>query len=393
MSPSRICPTLRDSAARALRVLPCLALLIALVGAVPPAVSAEGIQVGDLSATYSFSESLTFEAQFAAGAPLSEAIVFFGRAGYPLVRRAYAAVPSGPRGTVQYVENLEQGQFAPGTLFRYWWEFTAADGSTAVTPERTLEYTDRRFEWQVLPGDRVDLHYYGTARQAGTLLEAAEEAIQRLEADLGVPEVGRVSIYSYQSARDMALALTPRSEVYDDRVLTLGVAIDERTLLLLGTHRDARQTVAHELSHIVVGQATDNPFTTLPRWLDEGLAMHAEGALPVANRNALESAVRSDSLISLRSMTSYTGQAGDVDLFYGQAYSVVDYMLAEFGQGKMRELLSVFAEGVRQDEALQRTFGFGLDHLEDLWRESLGLQPRARPTPVCTSTAPAPRTF
>jgi hypothetical protein len=44
------------------------------------------------------------------------------------------------------------------------------------------------------------------------------------------------------------------------------------------------------LSHIVVGLATKNPFGDLPRWLDEGLAMYAEGELPARNRRALEQA-------------------------------------------------------------------------------------------------------
>ncbi len=365
----------------------CLALLIALTALEPLSVSGAGIEVVSADATYAFSESLTFEAQVSGSASLSEAIVFFGRVDSPLVRRAYAQVPSGAPAMVSFTEKLEPGQYAPGTLFRYWWEFTATDGSTAASAAQTFEYTDPRFDWQVQSGARVDLYYYGAARQAAALAEAAEAAIERLEVDTGVTAGGRVRVYSYQSARDMSLALTSRSDAYDDRVLTLGVAVDDHTLLLLGTHRDAQQIVAHELSHIVVGNATKNPFTGLPRWLDEGLAMYAEGAFPDSNRNALDAAVRADRLISLRSMTSYSGQASDVDLFYGQAYSIVDYMLGEFGRDKMRTLLGVFSEGVRQDDALRRTFGFGLDHLEDLWRRSLGMEPRERPTPSGTATS------
>ena len=130
-----------------------------------------------------------------------------------------------------------------------------------------------------------------------------------LQAETGVSMTDRAQIYVYNSQSDMALALSQRSEGYDDRVLTLGVAVDERTLLLLGSHRDVQRTVAHELSHIVVGLATDNPYSSLPSWLDEGLAMYAEGQLPEENVQALDDAIQANDLLSLRSLSSYSGQA------------------------------------------------------------------------------------
>ncbi len=392
MSPSRISPRLPEAkpALRAWQprcaLLLALFLVLATLGPLPT--EAAGLAISDSRATFAFSESLTFEARVTGAAPLTEAILFFGRVGYPLVRRVYPPLPTGTDGTLRYVEELEQGQFAPGTLFQYWWECTASDGSTATNATQTFEYTDPRFGWQVLSGERVDLYYYGAAKRGQALAEAGEATIRGLEQDTGVPAGGRVRVYAYESARDMSLALTRRSAAYDDRVLTLGVAVDDHTLLLLGTHRDAQEILAHELSHIIVGAATANPFAGLPRWLDEGLAMYAEGALPDANRQALEQAVKHDQLISLRSMTSYSGQAEDVDLFYGQAYSVVHYVLEEFGRDRMRALLGVFAEGVRQDDALREAFGFGLDRLEDLWRGSLGLEPRPR---AQATTTPAGR--
>jgi hypothetical protein len=156
------------------------------------------------------------------------------------------------------------------------------------------------------------------------------------------------------------------------------VAVDEYTLLLLGAHRDVLKTAAHELSHIVVGIATDNPYIALPRWLDEGLAMYAEGELRDDNRYALEDAIKADRLLSVRSMTSYSGRASDVDLFYGQAHSIVSFMLDSFGRARLHDLLDAFSEGMRQEDALMRVYGFGLDELDDRWRASLGLEPRRR---------------
>jgi hypothetical protein len=53
----------------------------------------------------------------------------------------------------------------------------------------------------------------------------------------------------------------------------------------------------------------------------------------------------------------------------------------------MHALLSVFAQGTLQEDALQRVYGFGLDELDNRWRASLGLKPRERPTPGTTPAA------
>jgi hypothetical protein len=388
MSPSRTCPALPDRYARTawLVLAAVLVASLALWGALPLRASAQGggPAVSGSQATFTFPESLAFQVHVERAAGVREVILFFGRAESPLVRRVYPAFAPGAEWTVRYTEDLEPGQYAPGTVFRYWWEFLLEDGTVHATEPQTFEYTDPRFDWEVLAGERVDLYHYADARRGGALLAAAEAAIARLEEDTGVPVDRRVRVYSYASARDMSLALASRSEAYDDRVLTLGVAVDDHTLILLGSHRDAEMIVAHELSHIVVGIATANPFAGLPRWLDEGLAMYAEGEdLPPANRSALEEAIRRDALLSLRSMTSYSGQAAQVDLFYAQAHSIVAFLLEEHGRDRMRELLAVFAEGSRQDDALERVHGHDLTGLEDRWRASLGLAPRSgAPTAV-----------
>jgi hypothetical protein len=118
--------------------------------------------------------------------------------------------------------------------------------------------------------------------------------------------------------------------------------------------------------------------------------MYAQGELPVDNRRALERAVQQNDLLSIRSMTSYTGQAELVDLYYGEAYSVVEFMLREWGQPNMRELLQVFAEGTPQEDALQHVYHVGLQDLDAAWRTDLGLGPRAVATPGAAVTEEEP---
>lgn len=370
-------------------------VLVLLLWALPVCADAP-IDIVSTQSRYIFSESLIFSIEASSTRPIVEAVLFYGRDGERLVRRIYPNFAPGTEIRIEYVEDLEKGQFAPGTLIHSWWQLATDDGGVGTSDRSTLEYTDDNHDWQSTAGERVDLFWYGSDEDdARDLQVAADEAVMRLEEEIGVSVDRRASVYVYNSERDMDKALSQRSEAFDDRVLTLGVKVDEDTLLLLGTHRDARLTLAHELCHIVVGIATDNPYADLPRWLDEGLAMYAEGQLPPDNRQAFERAIDRDELLSIRSMTSYSGRPELVDLYYGEVYSVVDFMLREYGRDKMRELLDVFSEGARQEEALLQVYGFGLDQLDSRWRASLGLGPRESPEaeapPPVTEERPSPQ--
>ncbi|MHB0857011.1 MAG: peptidase MA family metallohydrolase [Anaerolineae bacterium] len=377
------------SNSRVLRLASILLLLAAFLLGTLPVYASAPITVRSDTYRVTFSQSLTFTLEASAEVPIVDAVLFYGRANDRLVRRIYPSFTPGPAVRIQHVEELEPGQFAPGTELRYWWQLRGEEGDELITTATTFAYLDDTQDWQLLAGERVDLFWYGRAQAvAERVAERAESVISVLEDITGVPMAQRVRVYLYNSQRDMAPALSLRSEGYDDRVMTLGVAVDEVTLLLLGSHRDVEGVVAHELSHIVVGHDTQNPYSDLPRWLDEGLAMYAEGDLSEQHRAILEQAVAADALLSVRSMTSYSGRAEEVDLFYAEAYSIVDYMRTEFGEDHMRDLLSAFGEGMRQEEALQQVYGFGLEALDTLWRASLGLSPRQKvwtPTPAATA--------
>jgi hypothetical protein len=281
---------------------------------------------------------------------------------------------------------LEPGELAVGSRIEYDWHIVDAAGNEFRT-FTTLDYEDDRFAWKRVGEGNIILFWYDSSEEeARRLLGYATQSLARLQDEMGVTLDQPVQIYVYRSKSDMSLALPRTSESYDERILTLGVVVDEATLLLLGPHRDVEGTIAHELSHIVIGLATDNPYASPPRWLDEGLAMYAEGELPAGNRRALEAAIRRDQLISVHSLSGYTGDPGQVDLFYGEVYSLVEYLLQTYGKEKMTQLLAAIREGLYQEDALQRVYGFGVDELDAQWRVSLGLQPRGTSSPAAPVT-------
>ena len=56
-------------------------------------------------------------------------------------------------------------------------------------------------------------------------------------------------------------------------------------------------------------------------------------------------------------------------LSYAQSYSLVEFLITSYGQGKMLELLNTFKQGSSYDGALEKVYGFDMDGLNTLWRD------------------------
>jgi hypothetical protein len=133
-----------------------------------------------------------------------------------------------------------------------------------------------------------------------------------------------------------------------------------------------KRALVHELTHLVVRQATFSPYGQLPLWLDEGLAMYNEGELDPVFRSQLEEAILKGELISVRSLCSpFSAYSDKARLSYAQSYSLVEYLLEDYGQDKMLDLLTLLAQGSTYDEALTEVYGFDINGLDTRWRATL----------------------
>ncbi len=355
------------------------------------AVADGGMRIVSNSHTLEFAEAITYNLALEMATPVTEVTLYYRREGEGVTVRVPIELVPG-ESSFTYTWELEPGTIPVGEPIEYEWRVRDEAGTVLQTEPLTFVYADDRFDWRTEAEGSILLHWYGPdSTMAGRLLGYATAAISRLQDEVGVDISQPIEIYVYNTKSDMSLTLPRKSEAYDERILTLGVVVDDATLLLLGSHEGVEGTIAHELSHIVVGLATENPYVDLPRWLDEGLAMYAEGELPAINRRALEAAVKSDGLISVRSLSAYTGDPEQVDLFYGEAYSLVDFLLRKYYDDKMAQLLDVFVEGISQEEALMRVYGFGIDELDAKWRQSLGLMPRRVASEAVPTAAPPDR--
>ncbi|MBI2304106.1 MAG: hypothetical protein HYU86_05105 [Chloroflexi bacterium] len=293
---------------------------------------------------------------------------------------AYPDFSPGKRVTAQYYfqTNVPPRTYVPpGTDMSFYWVIQDKAGNKYQTESTPFVYEDVRFQWKSVSGGGITLYYYSFREVfAQQLLEEAQASVKRLSAQAGITYDRPMKIFAYDSKQDMDPALQERSEAYTRQTVTMGTVVSPQIMLLLGNHPQVKDTVAHEVSHMVIKQATENPYVDLPAWLDEGLAMNAEKNVAEQYQFRLNAAVLHDDLLSLKSLSALVGHPAEVTIFYAEAWSSVKYLLDTYGQEKMADLLRTFKEGNTADGALKKVYGFDVEGLDNAWRVSLGLKPR-----------------
>ncbi|RJQ39681.1 MAG: peptidase MA domain-containing protein [Dehalococcoidia bacterium] len=285
---------------------------------------------------------------------------------------AEVAVPFTPGTQVDAGYTLDMrftGGLPPGTAVRYWWLLTDAGGRVTTSEVKRVDWHDARYAWRSLSEGQLTIYWYaGNDAFAREMMAAAQAALPRLGQDTGTLLSSPVSVYLYNGSGDLQGAMVFPSEwtggaAYPDYgIITLGVS---PVMLDWG-----KRTVAHELAHLVVHQLTDNPYLDIPVWLDEGMAMYAEGPLEGQFTTSFRRAVAADRLFTVRTLSSpFSALTDQAVLAYAQSFSIVDYLIGTYGQSRMLELLGVFRQGSDYDAALLKVYGFDTDGLNRLWRD------------------------
>jgi len=246
-----------------------------------------------------------------------------------------------------------------------------AAGNKLETPLAKVHFDDLRYNWQSLNKSDLTLFWYeGDDSFARELIGACEQGLARLTRDIGTYPEKPIKLYIYTSANDLQGAMIFPQE------WTGGAAFTEFGTIAIGISPDqvdwGKRALVHELTHLVVHQATFSPYGELPLWLDEGLAMYNEGELDPYFRAYLDEAISEDKLISVRSLCSpFSAEPEKAYLSYAQSYSLVEYLLDNYSQDKILNLLTLIKEGDTYDGALTQVYGFDIDGLDAHWRETL----------------------
>jgi hypothetical protein len=342
----------------------------------------ETIELGGFTITVSaprvdFPNSLEFEIEVESDAEIADISLQYrmDKVGIlPVTNVVFPTFAPGQKTSAEWKWDMTQtGGLPPGADLSYWWSIEDASGHEVDTPERTLSFDDGRHEWRELQSTSFNLYWYkGDSQFAQRLVDAGEEALSLLEDDIGAKPERTIEVYVYGNTAALQSSL-----IYPDE-WTGAVAFTEYGIVALGI--SVRQlswgedAMAHEMAHLVVHQATMNGYgIVLPTWLDEGLAMYAEGPLSGDLASRLSKAVKLGGLDSVQSLSSsFPADTAGATLAYAESYSLVKYLLEnKGGRENMLELLGAIRGGSGYEEALVEVFALSIGQLDFQWKQYL----------------------
>jgi len=355
-----------------------IGMVILLLGLLIPGGVWAGSTLTILESTVvvNFPASLTFNITAASDVNITDIRLHYmvDRMGHArVVTEIPLVVTPATRITTQWVWDMRMsGGMPPGSSIDCWWTVSDAGGGKLETAPATVHIEDNRYNWRNTTRGSVTLYWYqGDDSFAGELMDAVQEALSRLANNTGAELEDPVRLYIYASSGDL------RGSMIFPQEWTGGVAFTPYGTIAIGITPDSsglawgKRAIAHELTHLVINQMTFNPYNSLPTWLDEGLAMTAEGELEPEFVDILSDARSNDTLISIRSLASpFSAYTNESLLSYAESHEVVKYLVDEFGRDKMLALLNTFEQGSGYDEALNKVYGFDMDGLNVAWRAS-----------------------
>jgi hypothetical protein len=374
-------------------------VMILLVLVTPVYAQGESLRVVSNEAVVDFPESVTFQLNLEEDQEIVDAELIY-QVGRDSCISAGTHVPVEVDGSLLEWTWVMSRSGNPPPGAQMWWEWTVTDsaGNVFTTERETLVFSDDRYDWRMITSESSEaespivLYWYEGDQVGPVLLEAAESGLERLENDTGIELEGEVQIFVYGEASDMRGALLYVQDWAG------GLAFSEYNTILLGVPPDlaktwGSETIRHELAHLVIGQFGRSCLGgSRPTWLEEGLATYAEGEPVDEVLQHIENGIKNDSFQPVRSLNgAFPAHSESANAAYSQSFSLVDFLLQTYGQEDLQSLILELAAAEGYDDALENVYGFNVDGLEQVWRESIGAPPRQippTPTPVAAASVP-----
>jgi hypothetical protein len=379
------------------KIIPILLIFGLLFIPVQSVFAAPAAGVTDDQVKFDFPNTATFSATLGADSNISSITLEYGNVQQTcgdVVAKAFPQFTPAKTVNIEWTWDMRQsGSLPPGSQIWWRWHYTDETGKEITSDRKTATWLDSIHDWQTISSGDLRLHWYKANKSfAQTMLDAGVEGLRRNKEQAGLTTDAPIDLYVYPNYDDMKDAI-----LYEPS-WTGGMAFPEHNILIMGVSgSDAtwdKNTVIHELTHILVGHFTFSCIGTVPTWLNEGLAMFSEGKLDADMQAQLDQAIHDDTLLTVRSLNGGFSELSDkANLSYGESQSIVNFLISTYGQEKMIQLLAALRDAKPIDDALRETYGFDTDGLEDAWRQSVGATPRvvvaqptAQPTPTFVPT-------
>jgi len=352
------------------------------------------VTVANNEAVLNFPESVTFSAIVTSDSEIRSIVLEYGNEQQTcgeVTAKAFPQFSPGKNVEAKWTWEMRQsGSLPPGASLWWRWRVTDANGNETLSETKTITWLDDIHDWKFMSNsDFLRLHWYeGDQSFAIDLAKFAYNGLLFNETQSGLKAEAPINIYIYADTKDLQDAI-----LYEPS-WTGGQAFPDQDIVILGISPSdldwGRDAIVHELTHVLVGHQTFSCLGDVPTWLNEGLAVYSEGELDSSSQRQLDEAIRLDTLLTVRSLSSGFSEVADkANLSYTQSYSLTKFLLETYGQEKMTALLLSLRDGLAIDSALLQAYGFDIDGLEDAWRQAIDARPQTestQPTEVPTPT-------
>ena len=365
-----------------------VAVAVLLTSSTPAAFAQADITVTRQGFENQFPDGLRFYISAESSSPIDEIRVYVRKLGQAS-RITYRQVEFDPgdsvSGEARFKSKTANEYIPTGTRLSYHFEIRAQDGSVMETQPKTVVYLNSGLDWQTVTSGFINVYYYRhndrSEARANAVLSVAADTYSFMAPILGVELTQPMTIVVYSDYRHMEEALQPASRVAAQQLRTLGKAFpNERALLVDGSLDTILSTAAHEFTHLLVADAAGSSYSGVDAWLNEGLAVYAERDPDTEFGRYISNAIETDSVPPLASLRTFAGTPRETLRNYGQGFAMVSYLLDTYGASAMSDFFASIATVRTTDNALQAAYGLSIEELDNEWRESVGLLPRALAT-------------
>ena len=351
-----------------------LILLTALIMSIKPgqAHGQAGIVVEGARASFSFGQSITFEAKIQSSLPIQQASLLF-RGTNEEATRVETLQPASD-GSVSFTYDATLNTLPPFSTVIFWYQATLSDGNTYTSEPTQFEYKDNRFPWRSVSRDNVTVNWYAGEDAFGyAALDAANAGMKTMNEIIAISVVEPVNIYIYSDNADVQNVLLLGGEDWVD-----GHANPQAGVVLVAIAPGSSQfiemetKIPHELAHISLYRSLGDSYLKQPAWLIEGIASMAEQYPNPDYARALEIASNNQSLIPLVDLCgSFPTDAGSAFLAYAQSQSFVTYIRDSFGISGLTRLTRSYSDGFNCELGTTNALGTSLSQLDTRWRETV----------------------
>ncbi len=231
--------------------------------------------------------------------------------------------------------------------------------------------------WDTLLLEHFYIHYQAVdSRIADRLARHAGDVYQNITNSVG-----------YTSSRKIVVYLCPTPECFQQKQ-PLGTSVPEwavgvaypslnrivmRSALTLAEQGPIKpvEIFKHEVAHIILEQSLADRGGA-PRWLSEGFSMYHARQWTVYGQRTIEEVTLRENFLPLAMLTTtFPADEQTARIAYAQSFSVVAFLLDEYGESIFRKFIENLQQGMDTDTALAYSAGVNVKRLELEWQAAL----------------------